>query len=211
MVPAAAWGKRAIHWRVLFGTPPHSGGCRDADARRWWRTPGVDILADVTQRRADPVLIPKDRSAWRRPRPDGLCARSPVRLGSVGPGVARDNRGPSRTLIQQITGRLARSVANRPVAYNDGLLGGSHRWHGEPCSRRGQSFLIKPVKAATTAWSHVGRPRRARQMSRCLGSEEGPGGRPGPSWCASNSRITDGYFSHSSLTGCRTVGSAHPA
>lgn len=83
-------------------------------------------------------------TGWRlRPEPGPSRVR--------GPEVTRDNRGPSRTLIQQITGRLARSVANRPVAYNDGLLGGSHRWHGEPCSRRGQSFLIKPVKAATTA------------------------------------------------------------
>jgi hypothetical protein len=46
-------------------------------------------------------------------------ARCPVRLWSVTPGVTTDNRGPSRTLIQQVTSRLGSSIGHRPVAYND--------------------------------------------------------------------------------------------
>jgi 3D (Asp-Asp-Asp) domain-containing protein len=41
-------------------------------------------------------------------------APEPVRLWSMGPGVTADNY-----LIQQVVGRLSRSTANRPVAYND--------------------------------------------------------------------------------------------
>jgi hypothetical protein len=42
-----------------------------------------------------------------------------VRLWSVDPGVTTDNRGLSRTVVQQVIGRLPRSTDRRSVAYND--------------------------------------------------------------------------------------------
>src|SRR5215213_10651687 len=48
-----------------------------------------------------------------------------VRLWSVAPGVAADNRGSSRTLTQQLTGRPGRSTDHRPVPYNDEVTGSS--------------------------------------------------------------------------------------
>ena len=41
------------------------------------------------------------------------------------PGVTTDNRGSSRTLIQQVTSHLGSSTAHRPVPYNDEAAGSS--------------------------------------------------------------------------------------
>jgi hypothetical protein len=43
----------------------------------------------------------------------------------VDPGVTTDNRGSSRTLIQQLTSRLGSSTDHRPVPYNDEVTGSS--------------------------------------------------------------------------------------
>jgi hypothetical protein len=52
-------------------------------------------------------------------------ARCLVRLWSVEPGVIPDNRGSSRTPIEQVTGRLGSSADRCPVAYNDEVTGSS--------------------------------------------------------------------------------------
>src|SRR5215213_4800007 len=54
-----------------------------------------------------------------------------VRLWSVAPGVAADNRGSSRTLTQQLTGRPGSSTDHRPVPYNDEVS-----LPARPCSAR---------------------------------------------------------------------------
>src|SRR5829696_9783786 len=75
-----------------------------------------------------------------------------VRLWSVAPGVAADNRGSSRTLTQQLTGRPGRSTDHRPVPYNDEISLPARPWSarrslpGSACpSTRGPTPLLRPA------------------------------------------------------------------
>jgi hypothetical protein len=73
-----------------------------------------------------------------------LGARNPVRLWSVEPGVPRDNRGSSRTLIQQLMGRLASSTEGvlslqrrgQPGAHLGAWSSGQQRSRGVRCGYR---------------------------------------------------------------------------
>ena len=79
--------------------------------------------------------------------------RNPIRLWSVEPGVTRDHRGSSRTLIQQVMGRLASSTDRRSVAYNDEVTGSSPvtPHHGQVgIAVRGEAHRGVPGRAATS-------------------------------------------------------------
>ena len=88
----------------------------------------------------------------------------------MGPGVTTDNRGSSRTLIQQLTACLCSSTTGRPVAYNDEVTGSSPVTPTtEPA---GQSPRLPSPRGREAASFPLG-PRWGRENSRSA-----PAGRP---------------------------------
>jgi hypothetical protein len=115
--------RSALDWRFSRRNPHDDRADRQLRSRlAVYGMQGVKARIDLA---VPGRSIPGRGGPERRWRPRPNWPRVLVRLWSVGPAITRDNRGYSRTLIQQIVGCLASSTEGHSVAYNDEVAGSS--------------------------------------------------------------------------------------